>query len=77
MLFACSPAMYRQEADDQVYSILEKVNAKVTGNATVFNLDRPVDTLRARLRVCVARRRLLNNTFPERRSLTLICRTPL
>ena len=41
--------MYRQEADDQVYGILEKANAKVTGNATVFDIDRPVDTLRARL----------------------------
>lgn len=60
MLFACSPAMYRQEADDQVYSILEKVNAKVTGNATVFNLDRPVDTLRARL---------MNSTEPVQLSM--------
>jgi hypothetical protein len=41
--------MYRQEADDQVYSILEKANQAVTGNTTVFPIDRPVDTLRARL----------------------------
>jgi outer membrane protein TolC len=47
--FACSPASYRREADDQVYSILEYANAKVTGRPTVFNIDRPVDTLRARL----------------------------
>lgn len=49
LLFSCTPAMYRQEADDQVYEILTKANAKVTGNATVYNIDRPVDTLRDRL----------------------------
>jgi outer membrane protein TolC len=52
--------MYRQEADDEVYSLLQKVNAKVTGNATVFNLDRPVDTLRARL---------MNSTEPVQLSM--------
>ena len=49
LFFACTPATYRQEADDQVYGILEKANARVTGNPTIFPIDRPVDTLRARL----------------------------
>ena len=48
-VFACTPASYRQEADEQAYSILELANAKVTGRPTVFNIDRPVDTLRTRL----------------------------
>jgi outer membrane protein TolC len=50
LLAACTaPATYRQEADEQVYGILERASARVTGEAKTFALERPVDSLRARL----------------------------
>lgn len=44
-----SPETYRSEADDQVYGVLETVAARVGGEAKTFDIQRPVDRLRARL----------------------------
>jgi outer membrane protein TolC len=49
LLAACSNEYWRNEADEQVYSILGGVTESVTGEHKVFAIDRPVDTLRARL----------------------------
>ncbi len=49
VLGGCSSAAYRQEADDQVYGILQTALKAVTGNAKTFRIERPVDTLRKRL----------------------------
>jgi len=49
LLVACSAAEYRAEADLQVYEILQNAARGVTGDAKVFNIDRPVDTLRRQL----------------------------
>lgn len=46
---ACTPAGYRRDADEQVYRILEVATERVTGEAKVFDVERPVDTLRRRL----------------------------
>lgn len=62
VLGACwSPSANRQSADDQVYPILERTAASVTGTTRDFVVERPVDTLRARLLAS-----------PEQRQLTLI-----
>ncbi len=46
---SCSTEGYVREADEEVYTILEKVASRVTGERKVFAVERPVDTLRARL----------------------------
>jgi outer membrane protein TolC len=46
---ACSPASYAREADEQTYDILTRANARVTGDARVFPIERPADSLRQRL----------------------------
>ena len=47
--FGCTPGQYVQEADREVYGILEKAAERVTGTAKTFMLERPVDRLRQRL----------------------------
>lgn len=50
LLAACwTPSTARESADRQVYGILERTNAAITGNAVVWPLPRRVDSLRARL----------------------------
>lgn len=49
VLVGCSAAVYRAEADQQVYGILQSAAHRVTGHAKIFHIDRPVDTLRQRL----------------------------
>jgi hypothetical protein len=44
-----SPAVNKDSADQQVYGILERTTAKVLGEPRVVPIERPVDTLRARL----------------------------
>jgi outer membrane protein TolC len=44
-----SPEWNRADADAQVYPLLEQTAAQVTGQRKTFPLERPVDTLRARL----------------------------
>ncbi len=48
-LCGCSAEYWRDDADDQVYTILEGISESVTGTRKLFPIDRPVDTLRARL----------------------------
>jgi outer membrane protein TolC len=45
-LAACSAASYRADADQQVYGILDRAAAEVTGAARPFTIDRPEHTLR-------------------------------
>jgi outer membrane protein TolC len=61
VLVGCSAAVYRTEADLQVYEILQSAAHRVTGDAKTFNIDRPVDTLR---------RQLLTSKEPVTLSLT-------
>jgi outer membrane protein TolC len=49
LFVACTAAYHREDADREVYGILEATSANVTGNAVVHSIDRPVDTLRRRL----------------------------
>ncbi|HZN40469.1 MAG TPA: TolC family protein [Planctomycetota bacterium] len=44
-----SPSVNKDSADQQVYGILERATAKVVGEPRVVHVERPVDTLRARL----------------------------
>lgn len=44
-----SPSVNKDSADQQVYGILERATAKVVGEPRVERIERPVDTLRARL----------------------------
>jgi outer membrane protein TolC len=44
-----SPTTNRESADAQVYDILERTSATVTGQPKPFVVERPVDTLRQRL----------------------------
>lgn len=44
-----APETYRSEADEQIYGVLETVSSRVTGEAKIFDIDRPVDRLRTRL----------------------------
>lgn len=44
-----SSEVSKESADVQVYDILERATAKVTGQPKTFGLERPVDTLRQRL----------------------------
>ena len=44
-----SPGFSRSDADQQVYGILERTAAKVTGAPKRVSVERPVDTLRRRL----------------------------
>lgn len=46
---SCSTADYVNEADAEVYGILEKVSLRVTGEAKAFSLDEPVGALRQQL----------------------------
>lgn len=46
---SCSTADYVADADSQVYGILERVSATVTGEAKTFSIERPEFTLRQRL----------------------------
>lgn len=39
----CSPAFYKQEADDQVYELLEKTSLHVTGLRRTFEIERELD----------------------------------
>lgn len=39
----------KESADEQVYGILERTSERVTGARKTFDVERPVDTLRARL----------------------------
>ncbi|MCC7064421.1 MAG: TolC family protein [Planctomycetes bacterium] len=50
LLAGCwSPTENKESADTQVYDILERASAKVTGQPKTFPLERPVDTLRHQL----------------------------
>ena len=49
LLAGCSADDYAAQADAQVYDILEKVSAHVTGDAKTFEIGRPEETLRDRL----------------------------
>lgn len=50
LLTACwTPSTARESADRQVYDILERTNAAITGNPVAWPLPRRVDSLRARL----------------------------
>jgi len=49
VLTACSASGYREDADEQVYSILAAASERVTGEAKSISIDRPMNTLRARL----------------------------
>ncbi len=50
LLTACwTPSTARESADRQVYDILERTNAAITGNPVAAPLPRRVDSLRARL----------------------------
>lgn len=50
LLAGCwSPAVNKESADKQVYDILERTAADVTGQPKTFPVERPVDTLRQRL----------------------------
>jgi outer membrane protein TolC len=49
VLPACTAAGYREEADAQVYDILEIAAEHVTGEIKTFDIDRPEDTLRRRI----------------------------
>ena len=44
-----SPSVNKDSADQQVYGILERATANVLGEPRVVHVERPVDTLRARL----------------------------
>ncbi|MEO6596623.1 MAG: TolC family protein [Planctomycetota bacterium] len=44
-----SPSANKEAADAQVYDILAKTSANVTGERKTFHLERPLDTLRQRL----------------------------
>lgn len=56
---ACwSPTANRHEADRQVYAILEGASQTVTGERRPFAVERPADTLRARLLLAPAPTRL-------------------
>lgn len=62
LLASCwSPAVNKESADTQVYSILDEASHKVTGERRPFVVERPVDTLR---------QRLLTSPKPIRLSLT-------
>ena len=45
----CSAAAYREEADEDVYAILETASEHVTGETKTFPIDRREDTLRRRI----------------------------
>ncbi len=49
VLFACTAAEYRDDADRQVYGILEEASLHVTGQSKVFDIIRPEQTLRTKL----------------------------
>ncbi len=50
VLSSCwSPTASKESADGQVYDILERTAARVSGQPKTFPLERPVDTLRQRL----------------------------
>lgn len=49
LLLGCSPSDYKDDADQQVYGLLENVSRSVTGESRVERLERPVDTLRKRI----------------------------
>ncbi len=48
-LAGCSAQHYRQQADDQVYGILEAAARSVSSQSKTFPLERPVDNLRQQL----------------------------
>jgi len=59
VLHGCwAPEVNKDQADQQVYSILAKTSETVTGDPRVFPLERPVDTLRKRLLTTHEPRRL-------------------
>ncbi|MCA8976670.1 MAG: TolC family protein [Planctomycetes bacterium] len=56
-----SAAGSKESADSQVYGILERATARVTGQDRTFGVERPIDTLRQRL---LDQKRLLDKNSP-------------